>query len=187
MAAFIMASLSLGNGSRVTLLPSPPLKIPSELKGFVPAPGFCFGQPYTFMSHLNLSLTTEVLVNLTPAPLRCGSSHICCRACHTRRRSPPSCECVCPPTVTVTRHKPFSLGKCTMLVSQLERRVRIFVGARTAESNTLFKYAMGFSASTPLFRATFEFLAGVTQKKPPSIHLYFFLSFGGIALLTFTL
>lgn len=63
------------------------------------------------LSHLNLSLTTEVPVNLTPAPLRCGSSHICCRTCHTHRRSPPSCERVCPPTVTATRHvnKPFSL------------------------------------------------------------------------------
>lgn len=169
-----------------------PPKIPSEFKGFVPVPGFCFGQPYTFMSHLNLSLTTEVLVNLTPAPLRCGSSHICCRTCHTHRRSPLSCECVCPPTVTRHVNKSFSLGKCTMLVSQLEIRVRIelFVGARTAESSTLFKYAMGFSASTPLFRATFQFLAGVTHKKShlsSSIHLYFFLSFGGIALLTFTL
>lgn len=105
-----------------TTAPHPPTKIPSEFRGFVPVPGFRFGQPYTFMSHLNLSLTTEVLVNLTPAPLRCSSSHICCRACHTHRRSPPSCKCVCPPTVTATRpvNKPFSLWKCMMLVSQLE-------------------------------------------------------------------
>lgn len=65
-----------------------------------------------------------------------------------------------------------------MLVSQLEIRVRIelFVGARTAESSTLFKYAMGFSASTPLFR-TFQFLAGVTQKKATFPHPYIFISF----------
>lgn len=147
MAAFIMAGLSPGNGSWVTFTP-PPKKKKNRLKiqsrGFVPVPGLCFGQPYTFMSHLNLSLTTEVPANMTPPSLRCDSSHSCCRTCHTYRCSLLSC----PPMVTVTRHviKPFSVWRRVILLSHLDIIAgnELVVGARTAEWSALFKYAQGF-------------------------------------------
>lgn len=70
-----------------------------------------------------------------------------------------------------------------MLVSQFEIRagIELFVGARTAESSTLF---MGFSASTPLFRS-FQFLAGVTHQKATFPHPYIFISFCHLEVLHF--
>lgn len=100
-------------------------------------PGLYFGQPYTFMSHLNLKPNHSGAGKHDPAVFTVRfQSYLLSYVPHISLPSNGYSYVI----------KPFSVWRRVMLLSQLDIIAgnELVVGARTAEWNSLFKYTQRF-------------------------------------------